>query len=56
MREMKDSVIDWIGEMPANWSIKRLKQILQERNEKNNPIKSTNLLSLSIERGVFPYS
>lgn len=56
MREMKDSGIDWIGEMPANWSIKRLKQILQERNEKNNPIKSTNLLSLSIERGVFPYS
>ena len=27
-----------------------------ERNEKNNPIKTTNLLSLSIERGVFPYS
>lgn len=56
MREMKDSGIDWLGEIPANWSIKRLKQILKERNEKNNPIKSTNLLSLSIERGVFPYS
>ena len=56
MREMKSSGIDWIGEIPADWNIKRLKQILQERNEKNNPIKSTNLLSLSIERGVFPYS
>lgn len=56
MREMKDSGIDWLGKIPANWNIKRLKRILQERNEKNNPIKSTNLLSLSIERGVFPYS
>ena len=56
MREMKDSGIDWLGKIPADWNIKRLKQILQERNEKNNPIKSTNLLSLSIERGVFPYS
>ncbi len=56
MREMKESGIDWIGKIPNNWSCKRLKQILVERNEKNNPIKSENLLSLSIERGVFPYS
>ena len=56
MREMKESGIDWLTTIPKNWEIKRLKQILAERNEKNNPIKSTNLLSLSIERGVFPYS
>ena len=56
MREMKESGIEWIGKIPNNWSCKRLKQILVERNEKNNPIKSENLLSLSIERGVFPYS
>lgn len=56
MREMKESGIDWLTTIPKNWGIKRLKQILAERNEKNNPIKSTNLLSLSIGRGVFPYS
>lgn len=56
MREMKESRIDWIGDIPNTWDCKRLKQILVERNEKNNPIKSMNLLSLSIERGVFPYS
>ncbi len=56
MMGMKESGIDWLSEIPRNWEIKRLKQILVERNEKNNPIKSKNLLSLSIERGVFPYS
>lgn len=56
MREMKDSGVEWLNSIPNNWDVKRLKQILAERNEKNNPIKSTNLLSLSIERGVFPYS
>lgn len=56
MREMKESGIEWIGRIPINWNCKRLKQILVERNEKNSPIKSDNLLSLSIERGIFPYS
>lgn len=56
MREMKNSGIDWINSIPKNWNIKRLKTILTERNEKNNPIKTTDLLSLSIEKGVFPYS
>ena len=26
MREMKDSGIPWIGEIPENWDVKRLKQ------------------------------
>lgn len=56
MREMKESGIDWIGKIPQKWDTKRLKKVLAERNEKNDPIKSENLLSLSIERGVFPYS
>lgn len=56
MRKMKESGIDWIGQIPENWDTKRLKKVLAERNEKNNPIKSENILSLSIERGIFPYS
>lgn len=56
MRKLKDSGIEWLSEIPENWEVKRLKQILAERNEKNTPIKSKNILSLSIEKGVFPYA
>ena len=56
MRKMKDSGIEWIGNIPEDWTIKRLKHVLEERKEKNDPIKSKDILSLSIDRGVFPYS
>ena len=29
MREMKDSGIEWIGEIPANWNIARIKNCFQ---------------------------
>lgn len=56
MRNMKDSKIEWIGKIPEGWKLKRLKHIFEERKEKNSPIKSKAILSLSIERGIFPYS
>jgi type I restriction enzyme S subunit len=31
---MKDSDIDWIGEIPEGWEVKRLRYILKERNER----------------------
>ena len=55
-RKMKDSGIEWIGEIPERWEIKRLGAILQERNEVNNPIQTTSILSLTNNRGVIPYS
>lgn len=55
-RKMKDSGIEWIGEIPEGWKIKRLGAILQERNEVNNPIQTTSILSLTNNRGVIPYS
>ena len=55
-RKMKDSGIEWIGEIPEGWEIKRLGAILQERNEVNNPIQTTSILSLTNNRGVIPYS
>lgn len=55
-RKMKDSCIEWIGEIPEGWEIKRLGAILQERNEVNNPIQTTSILSLTNNRGVIPYS
>ena len=55
-RKMIDSGIEWIGEIPEGWEIKRLGAILQERNEVNNPIQTTSILSLTNNRGVIPYS
>lgn len=55
-RKMKDSGIEWIGEIPEGWETKRLGAILQERNEVNNPIQTTSILSLTNNRGVIPYS
>lgn len=55
-RKMKDSGIKWIGEIPEDWEIRKLKYTLEERKEKNNPIVTDNILSLSVERGIFPYA
>ena len=54
-RTMKDSGIEWIGEIPENWDIERLARHLMEINEKNFPIKTTNVLSLTNKLGVIPY-
>ena len=43
-------------EIPEDWEIRKLKYILKERKEKNNPIVTDNILSLSVERGIFPYA
>lgn len=55
-RLMKNSGIQWIGDIPQNWKIQRLKTILKERIEKNEPIKTKNILSLTIHQGVIPIS
>lgn len=55
-KEMKDSGVEWIGEIPNDWNLKKMKYILTERKIKNDPIITEEILSLSVERGVFPYS
>lgn len=55
MREMKDSGISWLGELPTNWKLKKIKYCLQERVEKNNPVRTTEILSLTAKQGVIPY-
>ncbi|WP_309045655.1 restriction endonuclease subunit S [Marinobacter sediminicola] len=32
---MRDSGVEWIGEIPAHWQLKRLKYVLDERNERS---------------------
>lgn len=55
MREMVDSGIQWLGKIPDNWALRKIKYTLQERIEKNNPIKTTDILSLTAKQGVVPY-
>lgn len=55
-RKMKNSGIDWIGEIPEEWSLIPFRRILIERLEKNNPIVTQERLSLSIDKGVTLYS
>lgn len=54
-RKMKDSGIEWIGEIPEDWETKRIQWGLTEVIKKNNPVKAENILSLTKDKGVIPY-
>lgn len=56
MSEMKDTGIQWLGEIPSLWELKKIKYVLRERIEKNNPIRTSFILSLTAKQGVIPYS
>ena len=34
MRGMKDSGIEWIGEIPNDWEVKKIASVYKERTEK----------------------
>jgi len=44
---MKDSGIEWIGEIPGHWEVDILSQLFYEHRHKNVDLIETNLLSLS---------
>ena len=52
---MKYSGIEWIGNVPDKWSLERLQWHLDEIKESNDPIKTTQVLSLTNKLGVIPY-
>ena len=54
--ELKDSGVEWLGKIPKDWEVRQLKRVLSDRKENNEPIKTSNILSLTIEKGVIPYS
>lgn len=54
-RVLVESGIEWIGKYPAEWNLSPLRGIVDNINEKNNPIKFTNVLSLTNKLGVVPY-
>ena len=53
--EMKDSGIEWIGEIPKDWVTIRIGNVFSLRNERNYlPMEQVQLLSLYSGKGVFP--
>ncbi|WP_432718617.1 restriction endonuclease subunit S [Pectinatus frisingensis] len=53
---MKNSGVEWIGKIPADWDIRKIKYLFKLRNERNYlPLETINLLSLYTDIGVFPH-
>lgn len=46
----------WARRIPDHWEAKRLKAIFAMRKERNNPVITNNILSLTAKQGVVPYS
>ena len=55
MVKMKDSGIEWIGEIPASWEVIKGKYLFTQRNSKGNELSLT-LLSPTQKYGVIPQS
>lgn len=52
-RPMKNSDIEWIGDIPAEWDVVRIKNLFDYRNERNfKPLEEVNLISLYTDKGV----
>lgn len=49
---MKDSGIEWVGSIPANWTTTRIKNLLAEKSVKGRPDET--VLSLYREYGIIP--
>ena len=48
---MKDSGVEWLGEVPAHWGVRRGKWLFRHRKQINADSEETNVLSLTL-RGV----
>src|SRR5699024_8906495 len=54
--EYKDSGVDWIGSVPAHWSLNPIRSVVEERRVKNPDGNEAFYLSLVSGRGIVPYS
>ncbi len=55
--KMKDSGIEWIGEIPEDWEKVRIKNVFTLRNERSFlPLNQVNLISLYTDKGVLQHS
>ena len=49
-RQMKDSGVDWLGEVPENWNVLRIANLYNERNEGGSD--DLPILTVSINTGI----
>jgi len=56
MRTMKDSGVEWLGEIPEDWQVKRLDAIFLNQNSRNKVLGVDSYLSLMANVGVIPYA
>lgn len=54
MRKMKDSGVEWIGEIPEKWEVTRIKNLFVEINDRYDSKEEVTLLSVSEYYGVAP--
>lgn len=54
--KVKSINASWLESIPEHWKWKRIKSVFAERKERNNPVITTNILSLTANQGVVPYS
>jgi type I restriction enzyme, S subunit len=50
--KMRDSGIDWIGEVPEHWEVRRLHRVLLRVVKKNRDCNDRKMISLSAKRGL----
>jgi len=48
--------MNWYGATPKHWDERRIGSLLKQRKEKNDPIQTSFILSLSSAHGVVPYA
>jgi len=51
----KNSVVEWLGEVPAHWEVTNCRSLVEEQTAKNEGAKDQNYLSLMANVGVLPY-
>lgn len=56
-RPMKESGIEWVGRIPADWDVRRIKTLFSLRDERNTlPLAEVNLISLYTDQGVLQHA
>lgn len=52
----KEIESSWLKEVPSHWDVRRIASVFEQRKERNKPIKTDEILSLSAKYGVSLYS
>jgi len=54
-KQYKESGVEWLGKIPEDWNTGPIRQIFENRNERNSGLQTEKVLSVMKNRGVIPY-